>query len=235
MALRDIGTRYGTDKIICHGYDRLFPRYIDQFRTTQGAMLEIGVEEGRSLRMWRDYFPLFQIYGIDKDKSIAEDRIHVFAGDQSDVTRMAAICDSIKDPVYFINDDGSHYPSHQVSAFNILFPKLLQPGGIYILEDIETSYWKRGDLYGNTLQFGFRHPRSTIEIFKHLIDNINGFYIGGADKANLEKILSNWFSPETIANVGSIAFEQNCIIVRKITNDDISYKTGTYKHYDYVK
>merc|ERR1719510_2493776 len=36
------------------------------------------------------------------------------------------------------NDDGSHYPGHQIISFQQLWPKL-RPGGLYVIEDIETS------------------------------------------------------------------------------------------------
>ena len=39
-----------------------------------------------------------------------------------------------------IVDDGSHYPRHQIASFEYLFEKMLKPGGIYVVEDIQTSF-----------------------------------------------------------------------------------------------
>jgi len=54
---------------------------------------------------------------------------------------MEDVVSKIKHPVCFINDDGSHVPEHQLFSFDYLFHELLMPGGTYIIEDVETSYW----------------------------------------------------------------------------------------------
>ena len=60
-----LGRYYGTDKIYHHGYHRYYPRYIEPFKSIRnGGMLEIGIDSGRSLNMWIDYFPNAFIYGI---------------------------------------------------------------------------------------------------------------------------------------------------------------------------
>ena len=42
-----------------------------------------------------------------------------------------------------ILDDGSHVPEHQILTINKLW-KLVKPfPGIYIIEDLQTSYWKK--------------------------------------------------------------------------------------------
>ena len=47
-----------------------------------------------------------------------------------------------------IVDDGSHDVGHQQLTFGKLF-RLLKPNGIYIIEDMCTSYFKEGEnLYG---------------------------------------------------------------------------------------
>jgi SAM-dependent methyltransferase len=49
-----------------------------------------------------------------------------------------------------IIDDGSHDVAHQQMTFGKLFD-LLKPGGIYIIEDMCTSFFKEGvNLYGYT-------------------------------------------------------------------------------------
>lgn len=59
-----LGRLYGTDKIYHHGYHRYYPRYIEPFKNIKnGGMFEIGIHAGRSLNMWKDYFPNAFIYG----------------------------------------------------------------------------------------------------------------------------------------------------------------------------
>ena len=50
-----------------HNYVPLFVRHFEPCRTTVRRVLEIGVEAGTSLRMWRDYFPNAEIWGFDID------------------------------------------------------------------------------------------------------------------------------------------------------------------------
>ena len=68
-----------------------------------------------------------------------------------------------------ILDDGSHVASHQLESFKVLFP-LLQDGGIYIIEDIHTSYVP-GEFEG-----GYRRKGTAIELIKDVIDDMHAWY-----------------------------------------------------------
>ena len=48
-----------------------------------------------------------------------------------------------REPWDIIIDDGSHVPYHQVFSFFSLW-KAVVPGGLYVIEDVETNYWKPG-------------------------------------------------------------------------------------------
>ncbi|GAI98141.1 unnamed protein product [marine sediment metagenome] len=101
----------------------------------------------------------------------------------------------------------SHIPEHQLLTFNVLFP-LLCEGGIYIIEDIETSYWKNGTIYEYDVKYGHKHEKSIIEIFKNVIDySINAEFLG-RNKRNTEIV-------QHLDSIGSITFSQNCIIITK--------------------
>lgn len=147
-----LGRKHGTDKVTHHGYHRFYPRYIDHYRSLAGcAMLEIGVDQSHSLHMWLEYFPRAFIYGVDISVSKAGERYRIFKADQSRLSEMRSIVEKdLKHPLFLILDDGSHIPEHQVLCFDYLFREALMPGGCYIVEDIETSYWSRGGLYGYT-------------------------------------------------------------------------------------
>ena len=59
-------------------------------------------------------------------------------------------------------DDGSHLPTHQRVSFEALWPAVV-PGGLYAIEDIETSYWdlsqtSRASLYGYPMANEVRDP-----------------------------------------------------------------------------
>ncbi len=67
-----------------------------------------------------------------------------------------------------IIDDGSHINDHVVTTFDFLFPKLA-PGGIYVIEDTQTSYWT--EYCGEPINL--LAPRTMMDRFKKLADSIN--------------------------------------------------------------
>jgi hypothetical protein len=107
-------------------------------------MLEIGTDKNKSLKMWEEYFPLAKIFGIDIGNELKHSRGETYKGDQSDIGFLQDVINMIGVKVELIIDDGSHNPEHQLDTFVFLFEKLLADGGIYIIEDIETSYWEKG-------------------------------------------------------------------------------------------
>jgi predicted O-methyltransferase YrrM len=137
-----LGILHGTDKSSrAHNYLTLYDQVLAPLRQSPARLLEIGVLGGASLRMWRDYFPRGRIVGLDRDRAAlahAGERIEVHQADQSDALALAALVGSLE-PFDVMVDDGSHIWSHQIETLRVLLP-LLKPGGIYILEDLHTSY-----------------------------------------------------------------------------------------------
>lgn len=154
LSFAELGRKHGTDKVTHHGYHRFYPRFIEQYRSLPAgqAMLEIGVDQSHSLNMWLEYYPNAFIYGVDISIGKTGDRFAIFKADQGQLSEMRRIVDrDLQHPLFLIVDDGSHIPEHQVQCFDYLFGSAaLLPGGTYIVEDIETSYWTRGGLYGYT-------------------------------------------------------------------------------------
>jgi hypothetical protein len=131
---------HGTDKNGRHAYTQHYGRHLDQLRETAFNLLEIGVggyedplEGGRSLRTWKDYFPLANIVGLDfYDKSaMSEDRIKIYQGSQADPKVISKIL-SDYDSFRVIIDDGSHRSEHVISTLLMLW-QYVEPGGWYIL------------------------------------------------------------------------------------------------------
>jgi hypothetical protein len=224
MAL--FGSQTGTDKINGHGYHRYYPLYVERFRaiTEPWAMMEIGIRDSMSLKMWKKYFPsnVF-VYGLDIGVSSQGDRFHVFKADQSKPDQLREVMTSIQSsssPIHFILDDGSHIPEHQILTFDTFFSTLLTPGGVYIIEDIETSYWAHGTLFGYPTRYGYRHNRSFVEIFKALVDDVNNEFLHPRSREMQNELLDPILSHETRASIGSITFGQNCVIVVKKTIEE---------------
>lgn len=226
---KKIGEHAGTDKITHHGYDRFYPLFLGNIRDISGAILEIGIEKHHSLKMWLTYFPHAFIYGLDIGVEFEEERVRVFKADQSSNTDLAKVLNMINRPVHFIIDDGSHIPEHQIDTFNFFFRYLLEPGGIYIVEDIETSYWKKGTLYGYPTNYGYKNRLSFIERVKPLIDYINKEYLNEFDYANSLGELSG-INSATADLISMMTFGQNCVIFVKKSADDMKYIGREYRY-----
>jgi len=213
----ELGLKYSTDKVTHHGYHEIFTKYIEKFYDKSGGILEIGVEpdtDNASIKMWLDLFPNMHIYGLDiGTPDEKNDRYTILQCDQSKKDELDRCVQQIEHPIYFINDDGSHVPEHQLLTFNKLFP-LLEIGGVYIIEDIETSYWTKGEIYGYDTRYGKDSPKSIIEIFKKAIDGLNAeFSRQTRGKVKHQK------------EIASICFHKNCIVITKKQKE----KLGEYR------
>ncbi len=105
-------------------------------RDAELNLIEIGVLDGASVRMWAKFFTKAQIIGVDINpscRSHAQDRVHIEIGSQEDPEFLHRLVTAY--PPQIIIDDGSHRSDHIIFTFERLFPALL-PGGYYIVEDL---------------------------------------------------------------------------------------------------
>lgn len=140
MPLSDLALKYKSDKLF-EGYTKYYDLFFSDLKDRAIILLEIGVLHGASVKMWEEYFPKGRIVGIDVDPSCAQissDRIMVHIGDQKDREFLNRVVAEIGPPDIVI-DDGGHKMSQQTITFEILF-RSLKPGGIYVIEDLHTSY-----------------------------------------------------------------------------------------------
>lgn len=159
--LNDIGLKYNADK------SSRFHHYLDFYekqlpdQSFKGRLLEIGVMDGLSMRMWRDYYPNAETVGID-----IKDMEHLY-NDDWQVPRSVKLLNvngTIEKPVRdlgnfdIIIDDGSHYMHDQQRSFELLYYSQLNKGGYYIIEDLWTSHI---DFYQNA-------KLTTLEYLKQL-------------------------------------------------------------------
>lgn len=116
-------------------YDKLFVTKQDKYVD----ILEIGVHEGKSLKLWRDYFINGIVYGIDiLDLSFLNDEDRIVPIGFTDAYSSETI-KRLKTTLLYgfdiIIDDGPHNIKSMV-YFLVHYQNLLKPGGILVLEDI---------------------------------------------------------------------------------------------------
>lgn len=224
------GIEANTDKISTHHYEWAYSKTLYRFRDKSPfAMLEIGYGSGAGVKFWKSLFPEAFIYCFDRDVEGDEDRVKILKVDQSDLQSMQLAVEQIDHPIDLIVDDGSHHPSHQILTFSFLFPALLRDNGLYAIEDIETSYWRNGSLYGYAMNYGLNDPWAAMEAFKVASDYLNRRFLCEEDKSFLQyRMMSIGLDPQAIEIVESILFSQNCILVEK--NDEFAEGVSVYQN-----
>ncbi len=153
-------------------YFNIYDRHFSRFRGTDVHVVEFGVSEGGSLQMWKEYFgDKCHIYGVDINphcKDLEEDRISIFIGDQEDREFLRSLSEQIP-RIDILIDDGGHRMQQQINTFEELFPHISE-NGVYLIEDLHTSYWKG---WGGG---GYKKKGTFIEYSKNFIDYINAWH-----------------------------------------------------------
>jgi hypothetical protein len=222
MDLTELARAFGTDKGgPKHHYTQHYERHLRHLREESFTFLEIGIggyeKQGRgggSLRMWKHFFPRAQIVGLDiHDKSFVEaDRIRTYQGSQVDPEILDRIVDEAGD-LRVVVDDGSHECEHVRETFRLLFPRL-PDGGIYAIEDTQTSYWpERGgseDLDART---------TSMALVKQLVDGLN-----------YEEFVDESYVPTyTDLNVAAVHCYHNLVVIEKGPNAEGSNRRHVRK------
>lgn len=135
--LHELGLKHGTDKATYHGYCDFYEEHLPiPHPVRRLRLLEIGVKDGASLKMWRDYYPLAEVVGMDIAPAIEVEGCTVLQMDATDVFMLKSLGN-----FDIIIDDGSHMTKDQQITFTRLYYRQLVPGGWYIMEDVHTSHW----------------------------------------------------------------------------------------------
>lgn len=161
-------------------------------------ILEIGVQGGGSLELWRQYFPNAEIVGVDIDEHCKEhegENIKVIIGDQTNIKFLETLGN-----FDIIIDDGGHYMTQQQISMNTLLVNQLNPGGLYVIEDLHTSYWE---------QF-LDIRKTTISVLKDMVDDLHQ-YADESSRCTLKQGLNNKYNISSICFYPGIVFIEKCI------------------------
>ena len=216
MDLTELAQEFGSGKWGDHRYTPHYERHFAHLRDREMVVLELGIggyyrkgDGGASLKMWKYFFPRAQVVGVDiRDKTfVNEPRIRGFQGSQTDRELMERIVKRFGAPTIVV-DDGSHQPPHVIESFQILFPMLVD-GGIYVIEDIQTSYWPAW--HGS---MDLDDPNTSMAMVKRLLDGLNH-----------EEFLDESYEPSyTDRHVVAVHCYHNLVVIEKGVNDEGSNK-----------
>jgi len=187
-----VATRKAYDRMI-HKASHYFHIYETHFAPLRASgkplrMLELGVQSGGSLEMWKSYFgESLELHGVDINPACMrlndpKRKITIHLGATSDSEFMEDLARKLA-PLDIVVDDASHHSADIMAALVHLFPVIrLQPpsgqlgprpawgphGGLYVVEDLHTNYWINGEF-----KEGPGNPATFIEQAKRYVDQMH--------------------------------------------------------------
>ncbi|WIH87731.1 class I SAM-dependent methyltransferase [Brachyspira pilosicoli] len=197
-------TGVGIDKYL--RYFDLYDRYFSKYRGKDINLLEVGVQNGGSTKMWKYYFTYnlpnvnVNIYGVDIDarcKDIEEEGIKIFIGSQTDREFWRKLKNEIP-KIDILIDDGGHKMDQQIITLEEMYDHI-KDNGLYWCEDTSTSYWKS---HGG----GYKNNNTYIEYTKNIIDYLNAYYALKDDD-----LTTNIYTDTAY----SICYHENVVVIEK--------------------
>src|SRR4051812_3519050 len=201
-----------------HSYGAAYAGAFGRMRLRRIKLLEIGLLGGASLLAWRCYFPFATTIGVDIEPKfeMAGNRTRIYQGDQSSAADLDAVA-AKEGPFDIIIDDGSHINAHQLFSFGHLFPHLKE-GGVYVIEDVQTSYWPSepgGPPWGGAHLHAPGFAGTCIGEFLEVAKYLN----------HAEFLSDEGLDPRRLAlarQITRIGFEHNLIFIWKGRNEEVS-------------
>lgn len=197
-------------------YLDLYQPYLEQYVGKNASILEIGVQNGGHLQILRKYLDNANIYGIDITDDVCKldlgNGIKTFC---FDATKKELINQNLKELTFdIVIEDASHISQDVITTFELMFSRV-KPGGLYIIEDLHTSYWKE---YNG----GYKVSHSQVEYLKAKIDLLNAYHVKKDDTYDLnDKDFYNKLSEndkELFKWINSITFYDSAAIIKKSKN-----------------
>ncbi len=205
-------------------YFQVYEELLAPYRNKNITFVEVGVLNGGSLFMWRDFFgPEVRIIGVDFNplaKRWEQDGFEIYIGSQSDPNFWREFFDSVG-MVDILLDDGGHTNEQQIVTTHEAIP-FIKDGGLLMVEDVHTSYFKD---FGNPSKFSF------INYAKLFIDGVNARFPGVNVIQNMyrDMVYSVHFY-ESI--VGFSVDRRKCFTSSWTSNEGQSFDAEDFRHHD---
>ena len=135
-----------TDKNTSHSYLELYELLLRNKKETAKNILEIGILQGGSIKLWHDYFANAKVYGLDvmpesQVWSEINNKERIVLHTSTDAYNIDFFNNVLADKKFdVILDDGPHTLQIMIT-FISLYSTILEDDGILILEDIQSWDW----------------------------------------------------------------------------------------------
>jgi len=183
--LCEIGKKYDTDKSSqrnnvtnvrhCHPYTLFYDGLFKNRKNENLKIAELGILDGGSLLMWKEYFTNSEIYGLEYNNNLINNFKQKFNNERItlaniDVTNKDSILKAFGELniMYdIIIEDTTHQFEDQIRVIENTY-QYLKPGGIMIIEDIFKSY----------------NETDYIDRLKPILQNFQAYYFVELDHSN---------------------------------------------------
>ncbi len=215
--LDNLARQYYADKSSdWHNYVVVYEKYFSPLKNKPIKFLEIGLAMGYSAKMWRDYFTYADLHFIENQQHFIDIyqatnpvKSRCYLLDQANEFDLLKFVDESGGNFDIILDDGGHQMDQQITSFRILFPTV-KSGGMYIIEDLATSYTASGHYCTES------KPGTTVCFLKVLVDEINSF---GSKPVGLPYFCANYAKYNDLnyyqENIESMHFYNGTVIIFK--------------------
>ena len=203
---RQIALKHGTDKVTTHHYEYVYGQLVGPIRNEKLNFLEIGLGcgmpygPGKSIPVWKEFMPNANISVLEFNevcaRSFQNKVTHLYVGDQSDLNLMKRIGEMSGGVLDLVVDDGGHTRKQQINSLIGLWPFIRKNGGIYIIEDIFTSFLH---------SFNDNSQQSSLDIIIELIVILNNPTMAG-------------FTPPYLYPASVVISEQALIISKELAS-----------------
>lgn len=147
MSLVDLVDNTHTDKNTTHSYLSLYQQLLQSKKETATHVLEVGIQCGGSIKLWKDFFTNATVVGVDIMKKegvweeIRHDRIQLYTERDAYETDFFVSTFLEKESRFdFLLDDGPHTLDSMV-RFIQLYSQVMKEDGILIIEDVQAWEW----------------------------------------------------------------------------------------------
>jgi hypothetical protein len=147
MSLAELVNNNRTDKNTTHSYLDLYNSLLESKKESARRVLEIGMWDGGSIKLWYDFFQNATIYGLDCIDihqvwdEIKKDRIILHTSiDAYDENFFITNFLDTRLKFDFLLDDGPHSLESMIQ-FIKLYSQIMADDGILIIEDVQQIEW----------------------------------------------------------------------------------------------
>ena len=226
-ALREIFLRTPYLSVKHESYFQVYEDVLAKYVGQPVTFVEIGVFNGGSLFMWREYLgPQARIIGIDLNPDAQRWREHGFEiviGDQADPAFWEQFYAQVG-PVDVVLDDGGHMNQQQIVTAHMALDHI-RDGGCLIVEDVHASYLP---------EFGNPSEHSFISFAKRVIDSMHVRFpaIASVGPPYWKKVYSmNFYESIVVFNVDS----RRCFTSSWASNDGVAAHAVDFRNMSTVK